>query len=349
MLKRLSLTINAKHLLGVLLCLLLIGCASTPQTDQLLLERPKQLRPHVELTNISFFPQQAYQCGPAALATLLEHQNVAISPEQLVDKVYIPKRRGSLQLEMVATARSYGLLAYKLAPQLKDLLAELNVGNPVLIFQNLSLQLWPQWHYAVAIGYDLEQQVLILRSGTIKRHVISFATFERTWQRGRHWAYLFMKPGQVPVTATPLNYAQASHELSQAGFSEQALVAFRQGVKEWPDDSLTLMSLGNAEFSAHNLEAAKYAFEYELKLRETNHLAWNNLAYVLAARNCNQSAKEAVSCALQISPNDQNVQQSKAEILSFPENNLGSCMQIACPISRKLKPPGIDEEAKISE
>ena len=46
------------------------GCASTPQTNELLATRggPKH---SVELTDVPFFPQMAYQCGPAALATVL--------------------------------------------------------------------------------------------------------------------------------------------------------------------------------------------------------------------------------------------------------------------------------------
>ena len=78
--------------------LLLAGCASRapvllPITTQ------QGSEPRVELTDTPFFPQEAYQCGPAALATLLNANGVAVSPEQLVPQVYLPERRGSLQVE----------------------------------------------------------------------------------------------------------------------------------------------------------------------------------------------------------------------------------------------------------
>ena len=332
MFTRLLFKSNARRLPGVLLFTLLFGCAGTPQTQQLLQQPPEHLRHKAELAEVAFFPQREYQCGPSALATLLDYQKIKIKPADLTDKVYTPKRKGSLQLEMVATARSYGLLTYKLAPQLSVLLAEINNGNPVLVFQNLSFELWPQWHYAVVIGYDQDNRELILRSGTVRRHTVGFSTFERTWQRVDHWAYVLMTPGKIPYTANPLDYTQASHDLQQSGFEEQALKAFRQGAKRWPDDSIALIALGNAEFSAGNLADSTRAFEHELQQHTGNHLAWNNLAYVLAARNCKKEALKAVSCALRLSPEDPNIQQSMVEIEQMPESDSGACNEIHCPI-----------------
>ncbi|HKK22781.1 MAG TPA: hypothetical protein VJ947_03765, partial [Pseudohaliea sp.] len=44
----------------------------------------------VELDATPFFPQQRYQCGPAALATVLSASGVPVEPAALVDEVYIP-------------------------------------------------------------------------------------------------------------------------------------------------------------------------------------------------------------------------------------------------------------------
>ena len=60
-----------------------------------------------------------------------------MNPDSLTDEVDIPGRKGSLQVEMLAGARRNGLLAYVLAPELKDVLAEVAAGNPVVVLQNL--------------------------------------------------------------------------------------------------------------------------------------------------------------------------------------------------------------------
>ncbi len=67
--------------------------------------------------NAPFFPQEAHQCGPAALATVLNYRHIEVSPDDAHPQVFLPERKGSLQVELTASARRYGLLAYPLAPR----------------------------------------------------------------------------------------------------------------------------------------------------------------------------------------------------------------------------------------
>ena len=79
-------------------------------------------------------------------------------------QVYLPERKGSLQVEMLAAARRHGMVSYQLAPRFEDLLREIAAGTPVIVLQNLGV-FSGGWHYAVAIGYDYDSGQLILRSG----------------------------------------------------------------------------------------------------------------------------------------------------------------------------------------
>jgi hypothetical protein len=97
--------------------------------------------PSVELTAVPFFPQTAYQCGPAALSTMLAAAGEDVAPDDLVSQVYLPGREGSLQFELMAAARLRGFVPYVLAPQLDSVLHEVRAGNPVLVLQNLSMAL----------------------------------------------------------------------------------------------------------------------------------------------------------------------------------------------------------------
>ena len=77
------------------------GCGSLPQVESLretLRSGHHRLPPAVELSAVPFFAQEDYQCGPAALATSLAHFKVAVTPDDLVDKVYLPARQGSLRV-----------------------------------------------------------------------------------------------------------------------------------------------------------------------------------------------------------------------------------------------------------
>jgi len=330
-LNQLGLKKSAGLLSGVFFSLMLSACANTPQTNRITQQPPANIRPHYELTDTAFFPQKAYQCGPAALATVLTSQQIDTHPDELVDKVYIPGRKGSLQIEMIATARSYGLLPYKLAPELSNILREIDSGRPVLVFQNLAFEWVPRWHYAVVVGYDLTSKQLVLRSGTDKRRMVSFNTFEQTWQRGKHWAYVLVQPGQIPVTAEPLSYTKAAGDLLQAGFEQEALSSFNAAAKHWPDKALSHMVLGNTQYKTNDYAGAQQSFSQAVMAEPENAQAWNNLAYVYLAQQCRVAAIKAIGCAVRLAPADQNLSDSLKDIVGQRDIKPGHCNVPQCP------------------
>ncbi len=194
---------------------MLLSACSAPQASRLL-ETPGDLPPRVEMTEVPFFPQERYYCGPAALATVLVWSGLDVTQEDLVSQVYTPGRQGTLRSDVVAAARRNGRLAVPV-DNLADLLAELDAGHPVLVFQNLALDWYPQWHYAVAVGYDLDTGDLILRSGTEQRRVTRLSTFEHTWWRGEYWALVVLPADILPATASELEVLQAVSGLEQIG------------------------------------------------------------------------------------------------------------------------------------
>src|SRR5690606_20366211 len=118
-------------------------------------------------------------------------------PEALSARASLPAPRGSLRMERRAPARAGGAVAVRTPGRLDALLRELAAGHPVVILQNLSLAISPVWHYAVAIGYDLGRRELVLRSGPNRRETMALSTFEHTWARGGHWAFVALPPGRL--------------------------------------------------------------------------------------------------------------------------------------------------------
>jgi predicted double-glycine peptidase len=281
------------------LCALsLAGCAS-PQVTQLVERRPPNLPPRVELQETPFFAQEAYQCGPAALATALTQAGVRASPEALVSQVYLPGRKGSLQAEMVAATRRYGLLAYPLAPRLEDALREVADGTPVLVLQNLSLAWMPIWHYAVLIGFDVPGQEVVLRSGVTRRLTMTMTNFEHTWARGEYWAMVAVPPDRVPVTATEEGYVKAAVALERVA-PNAARRAYRAALKRWPKSYVARMGSGNTAYAARDLETA--ASEYRQASRDHPEApdAWNNLAQALLELGMKEEAATAARRAVEL-------------------------------------------------
>ena len=254
------------------------GCAV--QTAALQAERPADLPPRAELAATPFFPQTAYHCGPAALATALGAAGFSASPERLGERVFLPARAGTLQTEMLAGARREGAVATRLAPSLEGLLREVAAGHPVVVLQNLGLAIAPLWHYAVVIGYDLDASELLLRSGTTRREAMALRTFEHTWKRSGHWAFVALPPGNWPVTAQREAAIEASVGFERTAAPAVAARVYRSALARWPGDLSLTMGLGNTLHAMGDKTEAARVFQSAAE-RHGSEPAWINLASTL--------------------------------------------------------------------
>ncbi len=267
--------------LFLIAALLLGGCAGAPQAERILAAEPEELARERELKEVPFFPQERYQCGPAALATVLRHSGVEITPEELVPRVYLPERQGSLQVEMVAAARQAGRIAYPIAPSLNALLREIQGGHPVLVLQNLGLSWLPTWHYAVAVGYHLKDAHVVLRSGTVPRRLTPLRAFENTWRRSSFWGVILLRPGELPATGNPRDYFLAVSDFAASNPADQALTAYAAGAGRWPESEALGMAVGNLHYHRNDLASAARAYRRVLTANNDYAPAHNNLAQVL--------------------------------------------------------------------
>jgi len=273
----------------------LAGCAASPPLAEGL---PTGLPRSIELAGTPFFPQDAYQCGPAALATLLHASGVTATPDDLKPQVYVPGRRGSLQAELIGATRRHGRLPYVMPPQAQELVAELNEGRPVLVLQNLGATRLPVWHYAVLIGYDADRNVALLRSDTRERVEMRWQKFARTWHLGGRWAITTLKPGVVPEHADAAQYVEAAAGLEAAGRHEEASLAYDAAIARWPDAPLAWFGRGNAAYGKGNLVVAADAYLRAIELSPRDPAARNNLAQVLADANCLPEARSQLARAM---------------------------------------------------
>lgn len=285
---------NARFAGVFIMLLMLSGCARNPV---LLQSTYQALPPHAEITSVPFYAQTEFQCGPATLAMVLNHQDVAIDVEQLIPQVFLPERDGSVQPEMLATVRRYDQLAYPIRGTMDALLGHLAAGDPVVVMQNLSLPIYPMWHYAVAIGYDLPSETLILRSGEIERHTLSFSRFDATWARTERWGFVVAEPGTLPAGISARNALEAISAYEESHGPRAALTSWEAFVKHHPTNAIGQFALGNALYADQQIDEARNAFERATALDKEMGAAWLNLGLVLLQQGAPSAAHEALKNA----------------------------------------------------
>lgn len=277
----------------------------------------------IELRAAPFFPQDEYQCGPAALATVLGSSGVSVLPDDLVSQVYVPTRRGSFQAEMMAASREHGRLPYVISPALSALLAEVEGGRPVLVLQNLGVNFMPAWHYAVVVGFSRERSELILRSGTDRRRVTGASVFARTWQRSGNWGMVALRPGELPQAPDRERYLKAAAAAEAAGHLDLATPAYAAATARWPGSAFAYLGLGNVAYGRGEFEAAEEWYRKALGLDPGDAAILNNLASALLKQGrCSEAARLLRPAAGQPTPDSRlaaALADTRAELATCPQ------------------------------
>lgn len=276
--------------------LLVGGCATT---------HPSLRSGPVELAGVPFFPQTDYQCGPAALATVLTDSGAAVEPADITGAVYIPDRKGSLQVELVAAARRHGRLPFVIPPTTDALLAELEAGRPVLVLQNLAFARFPKWHYAVVVGYEPGTDRFLLRSGKTERKREPTSRFLRSWELAERWGLVVVGRGELPASATADAWARAVAGSESLVEDDLALAAYESGLSRWPQDPLLLFAGANYLYGSGRDEQAYALYRRLLAVEPQHAAARNNLASLLLDKGCVDRAEVEIERALaDLGPDD---------------------------------------------
>lgn len=170
---------------------LLFGCAGPPGAPvQGSLVETKAHR----LASVPFFPDDTDQCGPATLAGVMTYWGIQTDPVALKKKIYLPRLRGALSIDLLLVAQDHGLQAESYQGSLANVKAELDAGHPLVALLNLGYEFFPLGHYVVITGYDDAQQGLYVHSGLERDAFLSYERFLQSWEKTGRWTLLITPP-----------------------------------------------------------------------------------------------------------------------------------------------------------
>ncbi len=245
--------------------------------------------PKHELNAVPFYPQKEYQCGPASLAMTLAWSGLQIDPDDLTSQVYTHSLKGSLPPAMVAATRRHGRVAYPISGA-NALLKEIAAGHPVIVLQNLGFSWIPLWHYAVVIGYDLNEGVITLHSGTTNQKKTSLRAFENTWARSDYWGLAILPPYRLPASADEFAYVSAIVGLEKARQWDAAAQGYQTALQHWPKNLSAHIGLSNSLYAKGELKTAEKVLRKTTDLFPNEGVVFNNLAQILWEQGKKQEA-----------------------------------------------------------
>jgi len=175
----------------VFACLLFLApaCRSMAPTEA-------DARP-VIIVDVPFFSQEAYQCGPTALAIVMDYWHIKtgggkwVTPEEVASSIYSPSARGVLAIDLEIYAQKHGFATEQYSGGLDDLKKRIDRGTPPIIFVDYGFLSYEANHFMVVTGYV--KGSVIVHSGRLKNQIVPDRQLEKIWSKNRHWT-LLLKP-----------------------------------------------------------------------------------------------------------------------------------------------------------
>ncbi|MFB3886525.1 MAG: C39 family peptidase [Thermodesulfobacteriota bacterium] len=155
----------------------LFSCIKAPSVQEPELSRA--------IENVPFYPQQAYQCGPASLAGVLNYWGIDVSPEEIAEEIYSHSAKGTLNIDMVLYVEKKGLKATPYQGSFTDIKEKIDSGYPLIVLVDDGLWVYQQNHFMVLLGYY--PNGIIAHSGKDRHKVIPLKDFLKSWERTRFW------------------------------------------------------------------------------------------------------------------------------------------------------------------
>lgn len=137
------------------------------------------------IKNVPFYPQEAYQCGPASLAGVLNYWGFNNSPAEIAAEIYSQKAGGTLDVDMALYAEKKGLKAIQYVGSLEDLKRNIDSNYPLIVLVDYGFWVYQKNHFMVVVGYS--GNGLIANSEKERHKVIPLGSFLKAWERTKFW------------------------------------------------------------------------------------------------------------------------------------------------------------------
>ncbi|GMR04684.1 MAG: hypothetical protein BMS9Abin23_0586 [Thermodesulfobacteriota bacterium] len=170
--------INIKVFL-VLMLVLAAGCAPGGEA----IKRDIEAHPErgVFIKGVPLYRQERLMCGPSALTSVMKFYGKNTNAEEVAEKTFEERIKGTLAMDMVIYAKEAGFDARFYKGGLHDLKQNITAGRPLILFLNLGVKSYPVGHYIVVVGYDEVSETVLAYTGAFRLDALGYKSLMRAW------------------------------------------------------------------------------------------------------------------------------------------------------------------------
>jgi len=151
------------------------------------LTEPGRLPEPARLHELSPYLQDPEQCGPFALAALLQYMGMDADPEDLAQRLYSQGAGGTLTMDLYLEARRRGFDTKQLSGSEDLLTKELVDFNPVIVLFKYPGLRGTAGHFILVTGFSTEPRGFFLLWGDGKLSWMKLDRFHRLWSESGYW------------------------------------------------------------------------------------------------------------------------------------------------------------------
>lgn len=177
-----------KNILCFILSIIAFFIVSSCMTAQ---QIPQTHDMHV-ISDVPFFPQEEYQCGPASLASVLTYWNIHAEPEEIGRKIFSTSARGTLTIDMMLYTQKKGLHVEQFKGTMEALRNYVDSGYPLIVLVDNGISVFQMNHFMVVTGYN--DYGVIVNSGQSQNKFLPEKNFIAAWKKTDYWTLLIKKP-----------------------------------------------------------------------------------------------------------------------------------------------------------
>ena len=154
---------------------------------------------NAQFIDVPFFKQDDYQCGPSALATVINYwygktqSNKYVPHEEIIKEIYSPTAGGTFTIDLELYARRLGFSVQQYSGNIDDLRAAVDKGVPPVILVDYGLLIYEVNHFMVVTGYT--EKGIILNTGKERNKIIFNEDLSEIWGKTGFWTLVIEPSG----------------------------------------------------------------------------------------------------------------------------------------------------------